>query len=51
MHFQSTTDATTTDSQSVTPPPHSTVYFPLDSPDLSPCPVRVRPSVFLSIER
>ena len=35
-HFQSTT---TTDSLSVTPPPpHSTVYFPLDSPDLSPCP-------------
>ena len=53
-HFQSTT-TTDADSLSVTPPPpHTTVYFPLDSPDLSPCPsVRpvVRPSVFLSIER
>ena len=39
-----------TDSLSVTPPPHSTVYFPLDSPDLSPRPSG-RPSVFLSIER
>ena len=37
-HFQSTTTTSVTP-----PPPHSTVYFPLDSPDLSPCPF-VRPS-------